>query len=472
MISDEPLYCGGCNEWFSAKQTGGATECEECGQPLVSLDAPTRPAGVSATGGGSRSGDDLRELVGRVLGGCRIEEFLGSGGTAHVFRAFHLGLERPCALKVLSPGPGLNHEEWIELFVHEARAAASLVHPNIVTVHNVGEERGYHFIELEYVEGRSLDALLARRERLDVRQATALMAQAVSGLAEAHDSGIVHRDVKPGNILVSARGEAKLSDFGLAKRVSGWTSRRGDRDIAGTPHFMAPELFEGSPASPRTDVYAAGVSFYRVLTGQLPFTAPSLPALASMHKRTVVPDPSALVEELPHGAKAVVSACLGKKPAARFEDGSVLAQELRALLGSLRSLDELVDAAVRGIKDLVDVHRASSSRFEIRVHLPGARTQTVNVERVEGAIAGRPMVRVSSLCAPVNESYFRRALELNARLAHGSVAIEDHEGEPYFVMANIYPWDTCDPVEVRESVLEIAEWADAVEDTLTSRDEH
>ena len=178
----------------------------------------------------------------------------------------------------------------MDLFLAEARAAASLVHPHIVTVHNIGQSGSLHYIELEYVPGQTLQQLVQAAGKLDAYSATDLLSQACSALAEAHRCGVVHRDFKPSNILVHRNGQAKLADFGLAKRVSGGGSL--DDSLAGTPYFMAPELFRTRPASKASDVYAVGVSYYYLLTGEFPYVERNVGKLAEKHANAPVPDPA------------------------------------------------------------------------------------------------------------------------------------------------------------------------------------
>jgi serine/threonine-protein kinase len=432
--------------------------------PTVRIDVPTE------RGEGDKGGDASRadELLGTVLAQYKIEEFLGRGGMARVYRAFHRDLERPCALKIMNPSLVEESSDFVDLFLAEAKAAASLVHPNVVTVHNVGQDRGLHFIEMEFVEGRALANELVRAGRFAPLAATRLMSQAVAGLSEAHRKGIVHRDLKPGNILLSDAGIAKLADFGLAKRVV--APKLSDLDLVGTPHFMAPELFDGEAASPESDVYAAGVSFYFLLTGRLPYSAGSMSEVISRHRESPIPDPRALVATVPDRARDILEACLAKRRQDRYENAAGLHEELRTLLGSLRDLEDVVRDALTGLE--LEWLGAGRDRFQVDVPLAGGRAHVVYIEKTSGSHPEEQLVRVWSPCAPVEDLYLRTALELNARIDHGSLSIRDHLGQAHFVMSNVYPWPTCDPGEIRESVVSVATWADEVERTLTGKDRY
>lgn len=463
------FFCYGCNERFEARGDADA-RCPLCGERLDDMvTVPT--ASVEAAGDReplSKNAEASTDaLIGSTLASYRVDGYLGSGGMARVYRAFHPRLERPCALKILSPELAVRSPGLIDAFLAEARAAASLVHPNVVTVHNVGEEKGVHFIELELVPGRSLHRLVVEDGPLPPGRAAALLGQAVQGLAEAHRHGLVHRDLKPANVLLQERRPAKLADFGLAKRVV--TGRPGFAELSGTPHFMAPELFDGREAGRESDVYASGVSLFFLVTGKLPFTAPTLPEVVQKHRSEPIPDPRALRPDLPGALHDVIERCLAKDPEARYRDGAELEAALTELAGSLRELESIVRAALRGE---VSWRPVASGRFEAHVRLEKGRRQRVTIERAESAFSDGPLVRISSPCAPVRKSYLYRALELNAEIPHGAISIEPRGGVPHFVVTDAYPYATCDPEEVRASVLTIARWADEIEAALTGDDRH
>jgi eukaryotic-like serine/threonine-protein kinase len=272
------------------------------------------------------SASDLRpEFLGRSFECYTIDAFLGKGGMAWVFRARHNALQRACAIKILCPRVQQRTLDSLELFLAEARAAASVVHPHIVTVHNIGQIGEYHFIELEYVPGRALQTILDETGQLPPLRATELLLQSCSALAEAHRHGLIHRDFKLSNILVGPEDFAKLADFGLAKRLDDEPGpQTSPSQLAGTPYYMAPELFAGQPAGTTSDVYAAGVSYYYLLTGKLPFPEHSLAQLVRMHREQPPPDPRSCCPDLPAEVVALLERCLAKNPADRPSDGMQL----------------------------------------------------------------------------------------------------------------------------------------------------
>jgi eukaryotic-like serine/threonine-protein kinase len=461
-------YCRGCNQAFGA---AASDFCPQCGEELtVASEQPTLDLDVTLTLGSTRSSDESsgelgQRLLGRQLGGYRIEQFVGRGGMAWVFRAFHEMLQRPCAIKVLDPALVRRQPAAVNMFVSEARAAASLVHPHVVTVHNVGEQDDQHFIELEYISGQSLQSLRVNQPSLTPTEATGYLLQTCSALAAAHRQGLVHRDFKPANILVREDGVAKLADFGLAKRVA--ASHLETQGLSGTPYFMAPELFRGASGTPSSDVYAVGVSYYYLLTGSFPFTSRSLVQLEQLHAHADIPDPREVHPEIPEVAVTALRRAMAKRPEDRFRDGDELHDELRQVYTQLRSLESIVTDAVAGMPVRLE---QQSGRLAVQVSLGGGRAQTVYVEETQSATWSTGVVRVYSICGPAEESYYRRALQLNAQIPHGSLAIECLDGVDHFVMLNSYLRATCDPLEIRHGILDIARWADDVEQALTGKD--
>lgn len=461
-------FCWGCNEGFASY----VTVCPSCGEPMEEVGPSDLRLDTTTLEALGRDEEPLREpaadLSGQEIACYRLDELAGQGGMARVYRAHHLTLHRTCALKVLHPRLAESDPSTIDLFLQEARAAASLVHPNIVTVHNIVEADGLHLIELEWVEGMALDRLIANDQRLDPLRATEIMAQVATALASAHRRDIVHRDLKPSNVLMAPSGVAKLSDFGLAKRLL--PSGDGHSELAGTPHFMAPELFRGEAFTPACDVYAAGVMYFMLMSGSLPFRARTLAQVISAHKSRTFPDLVRHLPEMPSDAQQILATCLAKDPAKRYPHGLALQQALRELLGGLRSLEGILEEAFEGL-DVVCKERARGG-YEVSVPLPGGRSQRVLIEERLASESNERLVEVLSPCGPVREAYLRRALEINNSVHHGSLAIQEVFGTPYFVMRNAYPRATCDPLEIRRSVLSIAENADRMESWLTGRDFH
>ncbi len=222
------------------------------------------------------------ELSGRQLGGYHLLRRLGRGAMAEVYLAEQVSLRRHVALKILKANLALQ-DSYVKRFRLEAQAAASLVHPNIVQIYEVGCADGLHFIAQEYVQGMNLQELLVRRGAPDLKLALAIMRQAAAALAKAAERGIVHRDIKPENIMLSGHGEVKVADFGLARLSNDETRLTQEGYTLGTPLYMSPEQVEGKPLDTRSDIYSLGVTCYHMLAGQPPFRGETALNVAVQH---------------------------------------------------------------------------------------------------------------------------------------------------------------------------------------------
>jgi len=272
--------------------------------------------------------------MGRELGDYRILRGLGAGGMAEVYLAEQLSLRRQVALKVLSPALA-SDRNYVERFLNEARAAASLVHPNIVQIYEVGEVEGIHFIAQEYVAGKNLGQLLEREGTLLPSLVLEVLRQVVSALCKAQELAIVHRDIKPENLLLSHSGEVKVADFGLARVQNIDTAALTQVGVAmGTPLYMSPEQVEGKPVDARSDLYSLGVACYHLLAGVPPHTGDTALAIAVQHLHKA-PEPLENVRpDVPSSLARVVHQMLAKKPVARPANPNDLLVELRELAKS------------------------------------------------------------------------------------------------------------------------------------------
>jgi serine/threonine-protein kinase len=257
----------------------------------------------------------LDQRIGTELGGYRIVEQVGRGGTSVVYRAEHVRLGRTAALKLLSPG--LGEADFSERFLRESRLAASLDHPSIVPVYDAGEEDGLLYIAMAFVDGTDLKTLIREEGRLPLVRAFGIVGQMASALDAAHTRGLVHRDVKPANILVGPEDRAYLSDFGAVKELaSAGMTRTGT--FVGTIEYCAPEQIEGGDVDGRTDVYALGCVLYEALTGEPPFHRPSEVAVLNAHLHAPPPQLSKTAPDLPGALDPVIAKALSKSPLDRY----------------------------------------------------------------------------------------------------------------------------------------------------------
>jgi serine/threonine protein kinase len=263
----------------------------------------------------------------------RIEDRLGSGGMSSVFRATDTILERTVAVKILAEHLS-DDDRFVARFRREALAVAKLVHPNIVQVYDTGIDSGRHYIVMEYVRGRSGAQLLQAEGRLDPETAVEIGIQACAGLDYAHRHGIIHRDVKPGNLMIiggpAGGGDmtVKLADFGIA-RASEQTRITQVGSVVGTAAYLAPEQARGDEATPSSDVYSLGVVLYQFLAGRLPYEGASLAELAVRQQSEQPLDPSSYNENVPQTVGDAVLVALDSDPSRRFAAAGELADALR-----------------------------------------------------------------------------------------------------------------------------------------------
>jgi eukaryotic-like serine/threonine-protein kinase len=267
-----------------------------------------------------------------------VLELVGTGGMSSVYKSHDQLLERNVALKVLHPHFG-DDDEYVERFRREARAVAQLSHPNIVTVIDRGDAEGHQFIVFEFIDGENLKELVTRTGPLSARRAVELAIAIADGLAFAHQHGLVHRDVKPQNVLLNGEGEAKVTDFGIARSLDVERGVTQTGTVLGTSNYLSPEQASGKPVTPATDVYSLGVVLYELLTADVPFPGENFVAVAMKHINEPVPDILERRPDVPVRLAAAIEHALEKDPSRRFASMRDFASELRACLEQLGSFD-------------------------------------------------------------------------------------------------------------------------------------
>lgn len=279
------------------------------------------------TGGGSSGGG---YGIGRVLNGrYQLISVVGGGGMAQVYKARDNVLGRVVAVKVLREQYSTD-SQFVARFRREAQAAANLAHPNIVNVYDVGQDGDVHYIVMEYINGESLKEYIQRSAPLPISKAIAVAVQILAGVEYAHRSGLIHRDIKPQNVLISPDGTVKVTDFGIAKSVSDLGLTEAGLAL-GTAHYFSPEQAKGERVVPQSDIYAVGVTLFEMLTGRIPFESESVMGLAFKHIAEDPPSVRELNPSVPPRLEAIVAKSLAKDPQERFGSGAEMEKALRAI---------------------------------------------------------------------------------------------------------------------------------------------
>ena len=468
-------FCPNCQ--FSLEPVSISPVCPGCGHSVptsasvtsntILFRGPAEEAPAATDEPKATQATEVDELIGQQLGVYDCQGLLGAGAMGRVYLARHRDLQRKCALKILPPSLAASDPGYVARFLNEGQAAAALNHPNIVTIHAIGAERGYYFLEMEFVAGRSLRALIEDEGPQTPVRATGLALRIAEGLASAHTNGILHRDLKPDNVMLTHQGVPKITDFGLAKRVLFHSESSQPREFVGTPTFMAPELLESQPATPASDVYALGVCYFFLLTGKLPFQGETLNGLIQNIRHQPLPSFRSFGLSIPMELAECATMLLAKAADNRPQSGVEAVQLLQAVLGQNEDIESLLQKAFVNHPEIR--WNRENQRYRIQLVFSSGRKQIVFVESSQHAAVDR-LLKISSICCPAIPVYFEPALRLNSEIVHGALAIAETDEGAFFVMVDNYPLSTVDPEELRRSVLEVAHRADAIEKLLTGLD--
>ena len=290
----------------------------EASSPADALAAMAKAAKDTKADSSKAAEEKTDPLVGTQINGFNIQARIGSGGFGVVYKVFDTNLERSVAIKMLPPKIAQAGKGIIERFLREARSAAKLAHPNIVTIHQICPYQDTYYIVMELVEGGALHEYLATRKRLTPAEATRIMRAAAEGLGHAHKRGIIHRDIKPGNIMMTSDGQVKVSDFGLARDVLQGHDIIGAGHSLGTPRYMAPEQALGDEPTAASDLYSLASTYYALLTGHAAFDAPNDREIMRKQVQAPVPDPRQHVPDLPVAAFRFFEKAMAKQPEDRY----------------------------------------------------------------------------------------------------------------------------------------------------------
>ena len=298
--------------------------------------------------------------IGMIIGDrYEVQEKIGTGGMSDVYRAKDHKLNRFVAVKVLKQEFSEN-ANFVSKFRVEAQAAAGLAHPNIVNVYDVGEENGIYYIVMELVEGITLKKYIERKARLSVKEAVSIAIQVSMGIEAAHNNHIIHRDIKPQNIIISKEGKVKVTDFGIAKAA---TSNTITSNVMGSVHYTSPEQARGGYSDEKSDIYSLGVTMFEMLTGRVPFNGETTVAIAIKHIQEEMPSPREYVSEIPVSVEQIVFKCCQKSPDRRYQSmGQLIADLKRSLMTPDEDFVKMVDPNEEGSTKMMD----SSDREKIK----------------------------------------------------------------------------------------------------------
>ncbi len=275
-----------------------------------------------------------KEPLPERFGPYRVIALLGTGGMGRVYLALDEALDREVALKTLLPALAAD-TEFFARFTREARAAASLNHPNITQIYATGQEGAIPYFAMELIRGRSLENLVRQQGAVEARFALTLIRQSAIGLRHAADRGLIHRDVKPSNLMLTGDGVVKITDFGLAKAAGADTGLTATGQVLGSPGYISPEQAQGGTLDRRTDIYSLGAAFYHLVAGRLPFQAPTAVAMILKHMNEPLRSPRALNADVPFPVAAIIQKMMAKRPNERFQDYEALIAAIDRALADL-----------------------------------------------------------------------------------------------------------------------------------------
>lgn len=300
-----------------------------------------------------------------------VVQHIGQGGMADVFLAIDTILNRHVAIKILRSDQSTDAISILR-FEREAQAATTLAHPNIVEIYDVGEYKNHHYIVMEYVAGKTLKKVIRDRAPLLNLEAVDTMKQLTSAVAEAHKRGIIHRDIKPQNVIVKSDGSVKILDFGIAT-AKGSAQLTQANNVMGSVHYLAPELAKGEPASPQSDIYALGIVFYEMLTGDVPFKADQAVQIALLHMREPMPSVRKANPNVPQSVENIIIRATAKNPKLRYQSCDEMLKDLEQCM-----LPEHQNDKPLSLKDPIDKTPTKQEKDDAKV----AMTRSTSLSRV------------------------------------------------------------------------------------------
>lgn len=308
----------------------------------------------------------------------QIIKSIGEGGMANVYLAYDTILDRDVAVKVLR-GDLANDEKFVRRFQREALNASSLSHPNIVEVYDVGDDNGQYFIVMEYIEGKNLKDLLKKRGKLTVSEVVDIMSQIADGLSVAHDSYIIHRDIKPQNIMILENGLIKITDFGIAMALNA-TQLTQTNSVMGSVHYLPPEQASGKGSTLKSDIYSMGILMYELLTGKLPYRGDNAVEIALKHLKEPLPSIKDEIDDIPQSVENVILKSAAKNPKNRYNDAREMYEDLKTVLDDSRKDEEKIEYQY---PELDNENKKFSKQIEKAVSMEDEKEETDSEDEVQ-----------------------------------------------------------------------------------------
>ena len=372
----------------------------------------------------------MEDFIGQEIGGCKIEKKLGQGGMGAVYQGTQVSLGREVAVKVIAEAY-MTNEQAVARFEREARSVAVLNHPNIVQVYDLGRtESGQYYIVMEFVDGKSISDILKTTGAFPERESMTMIRQAAKGLEAAAEKQIIHRDIKPDNLMVTTKGVVKVADFGLAKDVGSASQLTATGHVMGTPAYIAPEQGDGRPSDHRSDIYSLGATFFAMLTGDMPYTGETPIAIVLQHIQAPVPDPKEKNPELSDEVCSIVKKMMAKEPDQRYQSVRELIHDIDVVLGVGKDGDRLIaEGAAMAFDDqptlLGQSINLQDGKAETLLEVSSPTPQTIDAGKIRAPGAGAPPASRKGLWIGLGAG----ALLVAAAIVLGLVFFEDLFGE-------------------------------------------
>lgn len=328
----------------------------------------------------------IRQIANRYI----LGNLIGQGGMADVYKATDIILNREVAVKILRSK--LSDDPMILVrFQREASAASRLSHPNVVDIYDVGEYEGMHYIVMEYIRGRTLKQLVLRRGAIDVDEAVGIMKQLTSAVADAHHHSIIHRDIKPQNVLVKDDGTVKITDFGIAV-ATGNVALTHNNAVMGSAHYLSPESAQGKAPDERVDIYSLGIVFFELLTGQVPFAGETPAGIALKHLQTPMPDVREFHHDLPQSVANIVIRATAKDPQERYQSARQMLDDLNVCLNPAHTNDPAVVLKTKVLdlagNPVTSKEETGGTAGKGTGHRPGRRRRRLSLSHLLATIGG------------------------------------------------------------------------------------